>query len=288
MLTRPEEFRIKANGIEHHVLRWLGGDETIVLCHGFLDMAWSFEPLATQLNAAGLTVIAFDWRGHGTSSWSSEDAYYHFPNYVADLDRLVDKLAIDAPFHLLGHSMGGTACVYFAGTRPEKIRSLVLLEGLGPPEFLEESLPKRFASWLDGTKRVERTEQKALTNTDEALRRLRFQNPNLSDEFGRQLVAHSTRPHPNGQGLVWSFDPLHRTTSPVPFRRATFDPFLSNIDCPVLLVFGQNGYRLADETERARLIGHHEFFEIADAGHMLHRTHPSVVAERILQWLPRR
>ena len=40
------------------------------------------------------------------------------------------------------------------------------------------------------------------------------------------------------------------TTSPTPFSLAGFESFLDAVDVPTLLVFGDHGYRLADEQTR--------------------------------------
>src|SRR5689334_14139214 len=133
METR-ERF-VRANGLAHHVVEW-GQPSThtpLVLLHGFLDLAWSFDALA-RLLAPSRRVIALDFRGHGETEHVGAGGYYHFPDYVLDLDELVRAVGLDAsPFHLLGHSMGGTVATLFAATRTTLVRSLVLVEGLGPP-----------------------------------------------------------------------------------------------------------------------------------------------------------
>ena len=149
-LGAPSEHFVDANGIRHHVLEWLPPagvaprGETVLLCHGFLDFAYSYVLVAVPLAALGYRVLAFDWRGHGESSWVGAAGYYHFPDYVQDLDRLLPQIvADDQPLHLVGHSMGATACAMFAGVRSERLRSLSLLEGLAPPSAPLGSAPDR-------------------------------------------------------------------------------------------------------------------------------------------------
>ncbi len=60
-------------------------------------------------------IVAPDWRGHGKTEWSPES--YLFPNYVADLDLLIDHFAPDQSVKLLGYSMGGNAANIYAGAR---------------------------------------------------------------------------------------------------------------------------------------------------------------------------
>ena len=65
-----------------------GNDQApLLLClHGWLDNAASFQPLMPYL--ADYHVIAIDWPGHGLSSHRSEDAHYHFIDWIYDLVKL--------------------------------------------------------------------------------------------------------------------------------------------------------------------------------------------------------
>jgi pimeloyl-ACP methyl ester carboxylesterase len=280
----PRERFVDANGIRHHVLEWLPPAgvapraETALLCHGFLDFAYSYVLVAAPLAALGYRVLAFDWRGHGESSWVGSAGYYHFPDYVQDLERLLPQLVAEGePLHLVGHSMGATACAMFAGLRSDRLRSLSLLEGLGPPSAPLESAPDRYKSWLSSCARVEDKPPTRIADLDDALRRMRVQNSQLSGPFGYFLADKATMPAvPLGVDgaeatqLTWRFDPRHRTTSPLPFRAEMFVAFLARIRTPVLVMLGEKGYRLADEAPRLAALTEPTVHEVAATGHMLH------------------
>ncbi len=104
--------------------------------------------------------------------------------------------------------------------------------------------------------------------TQEALRRMRFQNPDLQDDLGSFLVGKSTKAVDGG--IRWTFDPLHKTFSPRPFHAASFESLLETIATPTLVVAGERGFRLPDEKERVAKLRDHRFVEIADVGHMIH------------------
>ena len=95
-------------------------------------------------------IIAPDWRGYGDTAWdgAAPDSYW-FPDYLGDLDALLDALAGEQPVDLVGHSMGGHVATLYAGARPQRIRRLVNLEGFGMPASPPEQAPKRYAQWLD-------------------------------------------------------------------------------------------------------------------------------------------
>ena len=280
-MVKPKGSTLIANGLSHHVICWDGGGETIVLCHGFLDIAWSFDACARALSDAGYTVFAFDWRGHGQTEWIGKGGYYHFADYVLDLELLLPQLS-DDKVHLLGHSMGGTVCALYGGVRSARLKTLTLVEGLGPPSFPVDKSVSRVDGWLNSVIRMRSKDPRVMADVNEALKRMRVQNPKLPDDLGLFLAERSTKSADDGQGLLWAFDPMHLTTSPMPFRVDGFLPFLKNISVPTLIVLGDNGYRLADEDDRLRDIPNAKTIEFANAGHMVHWFQPKELAAQIL------
>ena len=273
------ESRVRANGLTHHVITWEPEgprpDATVLCGHGFLDVGYSFRQIAERLAARGHRVVAFDWRGHGETEWVGAGGYYHFMDYVADLADLVGALA-PGPLHLVGHSMGGTAAALFAGAFPDRVERLVLLEGLGPEEQASAPPPERTARWVEAVRKVRSKPQRRMASLAEALARMRVQNPELPDELGLELAARSTRKADGG--YEWSFDPIHRTRGPYPFRTETFLAYLRAIRAPTLLVDGEKGYRAADHADRVAALPHAERIELPGVGHMMHWFAPDAVA----------
>jgi pimeloyl-ACP methyl ester carboxylesterase len=280
-MTEASEQILSANGLRHHVVRWGDRPVDVVLCHGFLDIAWSFDAVARVLVEAGHGVASFDWRGHGHSQWVGAGGYYHFPDYVLDLDELLPQLT-EHPVHLVGHSMGGTACAMYAAARPRKLRSLALIEGIGPPEMEPRDPIERLRAWLDAVAAVRSQERRPMDGERSALARMRIQNPELDDELGSFLVARSTQPVEGG--LQWTFDPLHKTWSPRPFQAAAFKQILAGISTATLIVSGQRGFRLEDEQERIAEIRDHRFVEIPNVGHMIHWFEPRALASELARF----
>jgi pimeloyl-ACP methyl ester carboxylesterase len=68
--------------------------------------------------------IAFDFRGHGESDLPVDGNYT--PDSIAqDIAAVVDSLDLDK-FVLVGHSMGGSSAVAYAGVFPERVAGLLL------------------------------------------------------------------------------------------------------------------------------------------------------------------
>lgn len=283
------ERRVEANGLGHHVVEWepAGGAPprgTFVLSHGFLDFAWAFRDVGEGLARAGFRAAAFDWRGHGETEWVGAGGGYHFADYLVDLDALLPALAPDgAPVHLAGHSMGGVVSSLFAGIRGDRVASLALLEGAGPPPSDPDDLPRRLRSFLDGARREARRRHRPMADLDEALRRMRVRNPDLPDDPGRFLAAKATRPADAGEGLVWRFDPLHRTTSANPIPVAGWAACARRIEAPTLVVRGTRGLTWPDEGARIEALAGARQAEIPDAGHMMHWQAPEAVVRLLVE-----
>jgi len=304
--TAVESF-VVANGLSHHVLTWDGranriddARPTVVLLHGWLDLAWSFAALGSALAAAGRRVVAFDFRGHGETQWVAPGGYYHFPDYILDIDSLLPLIAPgEAAIDLFAHSMGGTVAMLFTGARPQRVRRLVLAEGLGPPDMGPDSLLDRTVSFLDGVARTRINAQRPVASIADALVRMRVQNPELPEALGLFLAEKSTAtlgptsngPTPNGTApngqegtRLWRFDPLHRTRSPSVFRLDQLRPFLARITMPMLAIAGERGFRLGDEASRLALFADARLIELPGAGHMMHWTHPEALADAVISF----
>lgn len=289
-MIRPTSRHVVANGLRHHVLSWEPAapriERPVILCHGYLDVAWSFDMTARALAERGRRVLAFDWRGHGETEWVGRGGYYHFVDYVLDLSELVVALGLadeNGPgFDLAGHSMGGTACAMFAATRPIGLHALALLEGTGPPAVDGETLPDRIVEWIEGVRRLREKPPRPLADLDEALSRLRATHPGLDDTLGRFLAEkHTVR---RDGALYFAFDPLHRTRAPVPFRVEAFRAQLARIEVPTLVVSGERGWQPSDHAERVACLKRHREVTLSTTGHMLHWDAPERLADVLAEF----
>ena len=143
--------RIKLNTGLTYFTRELGtaqpGKLTVLLIHGFLDSSATWLPVVGHgLGDAGFHLLIPDMRGHGDSDRIGAGGYYHFADYLADIDALIATLPDETPIALVGHSMGGSICAYLAGAFPDRFHKLALLEGMGPPEVTTPA-PVRIANW---------------------------------------------------------------------------------------------------------------------------------------------
>jgi pimeloyl-ACP methyl ester carboxylesterase len=115
---------VTANDIRLHYLDWGGVGPALILIHGGLDNAHVFDDLAPAFTDH-FRVIAYDLRGHGCSDAKGP---FDTATRTEDLRRLMDELGI-ARAHLVGWSLGGNDITAMADLHPERVDSVVYLEG---------------------------------------------------------------------------------------------------------------------------------------------------------------
>jgi pimeloyl-ACP methyl ester carboxylesterase len=100
------------------------GFMAIVLLHCSGSSGAQWRALAGQLGARH-RVVAPDLIGYGASApWSG--ARFGLASEAAPVRSLMGRL--DEPVHLVGHSYGGAVALHIARIRPERVRSLTLVE----------------------------------------------------------------------------------------------------------------------------------------------------------------
>lgn len=288
----PTRHRVHANGLEHSVLEWVPerasstSVSTVVLVHGFADAGGTWDLVAPALAAAGLRVLAPDMRGFGEGARVPSGAYYHFVDYVFDLADLIDTLAPGEPIGLVGHSMGGTITTLFAGTFPERVKRLAVIEGVGPPNNPWEAGPVRMRGWIEQVRSArDRGERRATFTKEEALLRLAGNHPGVDPAVLEHRLPHLSKAAGEGR-VAWLFDPLHRTTSPMPFFGKLFVEFAKRVTAPTLFVSGgPRGYHPPDEAERLEAFPTLTQVELENAGHMVHWTEPAQLTALLLTHL---
>ena len=300
---RPETLPLR--GVPHRVLRWgPPSDDPILLLHGFLDTAETFQFMVDAL-PRDWSFIAPDWRGFGDSGWN--DGPYWFPDYLADLEALLDVLqpqgavagaaagtgtGVGTPrsLRVIGHSMGGNVCSLYAGVRPGRFRWLVSMEGFGLPRMPAELAPARYAQWLDELRDGGRNSRyESLAQLATVLRR---RNPRLPLANAAFLARAWSRPRADG-GIELRADPYHRLANPVLYRRDEAEACWRRADLPMLLVVGAESefhLRLGEDGTDEYFRGifrRLDFATVAGAGHMMHHENPAGSAQAIADWVSR-
>lgn len=292
--SRQSAFHVR--GLRLAVHEWGEPGRPVLLClHGFLDHGRSFAPIAAAL-AERHYVLAPDFRGHGASDWVGAGGYYHFHDYYGDMAELVESRGL-AEFSILAHSMGGSVALVLANLYAERVRRVVLLEGVGPEGEDIRRAPDRLQRHLNALRRPaimgdvahRRAHRRVFESVEEAAERLMDLNQHLGRTRAIELAAGGTEPATlpdGGPGVTWSFDPLHRSPSARPFNLEEFRPFLLGVSAPVLALYGgESTFPLGALEERHRLIRGLRAAVVANTGHNIHHDRPDAVLEAVRFWL---
>lgn len=148
-----EEIRLNLGHIElaAHLFGPADGQPVIAL-HGWLDNANSFARLAPRL--AGLRIVALDLAGHGYSAHRPPGAGYALWDYAHDVLRVAEQMGWER-FALLGHSLGAIVSVVLAGSLPERVTRLALIDGVIPPTGGPEDAAERMGMALQAQLRLD-------------------------------------------------------------------------------------------------------------------------------------
>ena len=221
---------------------------------------------------------------------------YWFPDYMADLDFLLDHYSPEKPVDLVGHSLGGNVVMQYAGARPARIRRLVNLEGFGMPAGKPTSAPKRFATWMDELKTLDQggIVLKTYDNADGVAQRLMKTNPRLArDQAGRDRAAwlshHWAVENKAGRWEILG-DAAHKISGANVSRVEEVLALYAAITAPTLFVEASDNsmqgwyaakFTLAEFHERLKHVPNVNAVRMEDCGHMLHHDQPAQLARLI-------
>ena len=291
-----QSHRVSLRGLSHRVLTW--GDPAapkVFLLHGWMDVAASFQFLVDAF-ARDWYAIAPDLRGYGQSAWQPQG--YWFPDYVADLEALLDAFAPGEAAALVGHSLGGNIVLHYAGVRPQRVRAVVSLDGFGIPAEDASLAPAKFRAWLDA--QTQPAEFAPYASIGHVAARLRKNNRRLTEERALFLARHWAEELADGSARLVS-DPRHKLPFPTVYRLEEVFAIWRAIEAPVLWLAGADSTiprwldgaqasdggtdPLAGVRRRLAHIANGRLQVVADAGHMLQHDQPGAVAAAIESFL---
>jgi pimeloyl-ACP methyl ester carboxylesterase len=120
----PDRF-VTLNGVRFHYLDWGGDGAPMLLLAGMGCTAHVFAELAPHLTDQ-FRVLALSRRGHGLTA--QVPSGYGLADAAEDARALLDALEIDR-VHMVGHSMGGGEVSALAVRHPDRVASVVYLDG---------------------------------------------------------------------------------------------------------------------------------------------------------------
>lgn len=269
-------------GLTLSAKRWgVAGGHPVLALHGWLDNAASFDFLAPLLPTCDL--VCLDCAGHGRSSQRNFLGAYNIWQDVGELFAVADQLGWST-FSLIGHSRGAMISFLAAGTFPERITHLNLLEGGVPRMASANEAPELLAEAIRAVKAATNRPRQYYSNFARAVAvRTKGLFP-LAEVDAQVLALHGVEE--TEQGFAWSYDPRLLAGSEVRFSSEQLLAFRERITASTLVVLAEGGMLLQEhgalellnakaDWQVARLPGghHHHMHEQAPAVAELIKKH---------------
>lgn len=262
-----QEARFQLNGRSIAAQVWGKPDGHPVLAlHGWLDNSASFSLLAPLLDS--LYIVAIDLAGHGQSDHRQTDASYSILDDIQDIFSIADQLEWSR-FSLLGHSRGAIISSLAAGTFPERIDRLWLIEGISPEPVALNAAPEQLANAIKTLSHLQTRPLKTFANPAAAGRaRQRGMFP-LSEQAAHVLAERGIRAVDGG--FQWSTDQKLLAPSAYKLSREQIVAFIDRIEAQTDLILGDKGVtelftNLLNDLRQFPKIRVHHF----SGGHHLH------------------
>jgi pimeloyl-ACP methyl ester carboxylesterase len=261
MSTNMQEIRLNLGHIElaGHLFGPADGVPVIAL-HGWLDNANSFARLAPKLR--GLRILALDLAGHGHSEHRPAGAGYALWDYAHDVLRAAEQLGWER-FALIGHSLGAIISVVLAGSLPERVTRLALIDGVIPPTSGPQDAAERMGMALQAQLRLDSKRKAVHPTLDQAIQARMKGLVAVSREAAELLAQRGLMPVPGGYS--WRSDSRLTLPSPTRLSEAQALTFVQRVACPATLVVAADGMlarhnELLEQLPFARTVlpgGHH-------------------------------
>ncbi|MCE2406657.1 MAG: alpha/beta hydrolase [Pseudomonadales bacterium] len=289
MLTEtPSSHIYFSQRLRLHYVDWGNEDAPpLLLIHGGRDHCRNWDWVASELRH-DYHVIAPDLRGHGDSQWMVGGGYLHI-DYVYDIAQVVQQKHM-SPVTVMGHSLGGSISLIYAGLYPETVTKLISIEGMGaPPRWSHSgSTPKvesRLQNWVNNLRHLSSRVPRKYASLEEAFHRMQTENPHLTEDQARHLTVHGSNQNEDGT-YSWKFDNYVRTFAPIGLSDDEIQSLYARITCPTLLIYGKESWASDPLKDgRADVFNDVQVAGIDDAGHWSHHDQFDVFMRIVCDFL---
>lgn len=250
------------------------GNLPVLALHGWLDNCASFDFLAPRMPQ--LDLICLDLAGHGLSDHRNHRGAYNIWQDVGEIFAVADQLGWQQ-FGLLGHSRGAVIATLAAGTFPERITHLGLLEGIYPHREREESAPATLAKSIADINRQYQRSRRHYPSFEEAIKAREQGMLPLSHKDARVLAKRGVKQ--SDKGYCWLYDNKLVAGSELRLATEQIDAFVDNIAAATLLVLAEHSFLVGMADFQQWLARHPRIVRAHVPGD--HHCHMSQQAQRV-------
>lgn len=276
-MTSFKEHRFFVNAYQLAAKEWhAGASIKVIALHGWLDNAASFDVLAPLLDDCH--IIALDAPGHGYSDHRQQQATYNIWDDLLDVLAVADEMGWEK-FHILGHSRGAIMSVLLTAAIPERVKSLVMLDGIFPPPFDIENSPALLGEFLKGYGSLA-TKRKPHYPSISAAITARRKATQLTEQAARKIVERGLQE--DKEGYAWVTDSRLTISSAFKLSDGHVRAMLNGIKSPNLLLVAKDGILSSrDVLERLEQFPHISY-EVLEGKHHFHMDEQ---AEKIAEYI---
>jgi len=271
-----DHLRIPVGPGSVHVERYGHGGTPIVLVHGFATSSFLWRWVAPRLAAQRQTAFAVDMLGYGESD-RPLDAEYGVAAQAEYLDRALTALRVGQAV-VVGVGVGGAVALRLAATRPDRVRGLVLVNGIA-----FDTLPGRDVRTLQrNTVRFAFRVTRGMFGAAPLLRPVLTGSVADPERMPERLVARYLAPYVGGDGVSHLLA-LARALRPADVEELD----LAAIATPTLVVWGDADRWLpAELPDRVvAAIPNSRLVRLLDVGALAPEEAPEELATLILDFI---
>ncbi|MFL0808852.1 MAG: alpha/beta hydrolase [Agarilytica sp.] len=232
-----QEFEFQFHDQVFRGKRWgKEGGLPLIALHGWLDNCASFDVLAPQLK--NIDMIALDLAGQGQSDHRDHGGAYNIWNDIVEVIAVANSLGWDN-FALLGHSRGAMIATLIAGTFPQRVSHLALIEAFIPHIVKAEDAPGQMQAAVESL----------LGMSDKSGSRFpSFESAIQAREKGLVPLNHEDATILAQRGVIekagkfsWNYDIKLNAPSEVKFTREQVIAFVDRISSDIALILADDG-----------------------------------------------
>lgn len=280
--------KLDVRGLQTHVQEWgEPGSPKLFMLHGWMDCGATYKYMMPYLEEH-YHVIAPDLRGFGETQHDPNG--YWFPDYIADLEVLLDHFSPTGKVNLVGHSMGGNIVLMYAGIRPDRVARVLSLEGLGLPPSQPSDAVGKYQKWMREILSDEPS--KIYPNANILKHSIYKGNPTLPDHVIEELADLWGKPVGNDGAYMLKHDHKHRYTNPIRYNIDDATEIWKSVRAKVGLVMADSSmlyqkYNAAGRVEEAKTalgISADNYYLVENSNHMLHMEQSEQSAQHVLHF----
>lgn len=268
------------NNTKLHYVKGGHGTVTILLLHGWPYTWQEWEPVLPGLINAGFTVIVPDLHGCGQSE---KPVKPQTKLEIAEgLSELIDELE-ETTVYVVGMDIGMMAAYALASNFPEKIKKLVLGEGVLPGFGLEELMdPAKGGSWHFGFQAQSEFASNVIAGNEEAYHNNFWKMMSPVKGINRDSIQPYLQYYGNTDGSRGGFSHYTTLLEDGIFNRNNPNKMLQ---MPVLILNGDQGIPQSLTLNSVSQVSeNYNTVLIRDCGHTLAEENPMGTLAALLQF----